>query len=181
MKDKYEIPIWNHINFFIFYELFDSFNRNGEDLKVSELLKRVEPKTGINKSLKDFYQFVNSGNVFSLLYTNLVIPKEIFDNKELGEHYFLSFDEKFENYFEILKGKDCLTSNFKFLNKLRNSIAHINFEWDEDRKEIKLWNNYRGSINFEVKSDLNRLTNFCLRLSRFISENQDKLDRLNDE
>ena len=55
MKDKYEIPIWNHINFFMFYELFKSFNEKEENITVEELLQRVEAQIGINQSLKSFY------------------------------------------------------------------------------------------------------------------------------
>lgn len=73
MKDKYELPIWNHVNFHMFYELYDSFNRNQQNITVNELIDRVDRKIGGTPSIKEFYEFMNPGIVLSLLYTNLVI------------------------------------------------------------------------------------------------------------
>jgi hypothetical protein len=175
-KDKYEITIFNHLNFFILYEMYDSFNRKNENINISTLLERVEENTGINKNLNEFFEFVNPGTVFSLLYTSLVIPKELFENEELGEEFFKDYNEDFENYFSIKKGKQFLASKYSFLRKVRNSISHANFSWADNRSDITLWNNSNGKINFEIESDLNKITNFCLSLSRYLSQNQDKLN-----
>ncbi len=177
MNNKLEIPVFNHINFFVLYELYDSYNRNNEDIKVSELLKRVELKSGVNKSI-DFYEFVNTGNIFSLFYTNFVVIKELFENEDKGRDFFRDFKEDPKSYFVFKKvNKDNI---FYFLTKMRNSISHVHYELDKGRENIYMWDIHpkdkRKRKNFEIIGSVHNYTNFCLRLSEYISKNQNKLN-----
>ena len=173
--DKYEITLFNHINFYISYEIYNHYNKNNIDIKISDILNKAEENMGINQNLSDFYEFINPGNIFSLLYTHLVIPKELFKNEKQGKDFFVNFDIKIEDYFTIKKGREFLDSNFIFLRKLRNIISHAHFNWEDNRHDIKLWDEWKGKVNFEIETDLNKLTNFSLKLSAYLSQNQNKL------
>ena len=47
-KDKYEITIFNHINFYISYELYRHHSRNNMDISISDILNKAEKNMGIN-------------------------------------------------------------------------------------------------------------------------------------
>ena len=176
-KDKYEITLFNHINFYISYEMYNHYNRRNKDMIISDILNQAEKNMGINQKLSNFYEFINPGNIFSLLYTSLVIPKELFKDEKQGKDFFINFDIKIEDYFTIKKGEKFLASNFIFLRKLRNIISHANFKWEENRKDIKLWDEYNNKINFKIETDLNKLTNFSLKLSEYLSQNINELSQ----
>ncbi|UTW66224.1 hypothetical protein KFE94_16470 [bacterium SCSIO 12643] len=174
MKLEKEIPTWAYINFQLLYQI-NKAKDNGElsELTVSDLINNTSEHIGSNIPLESFYSPVNSGSVFSFLYSLLVVPKELF--KKENYDLFKEFEFKIEDYFEIIKGRNLITQNFKIFRLLRNSISHVNYEIDtNDKFTVTLWNTNNGSIDFKLKSDIHRLSNFAVEIAKFYIANNNK-------
>ena len=100
--------------------------------------------------------------IVSLLYCLLVVPKEIWIKKQKTHIIFSRLDEaRIKSLFDIIHSSDNFASdyNYNVLHKLRNSIAHANFEVDENMNFI-FWDEYKGKENFRCKVNANDLMQF---------------------
>jgi hypothetical protein len=81
------------------------------------------------------YQFKNPAFIAGFLYCVIVVPKEIWLSSEDNPIYQKLHDEKVVDLFEIkLKDPEYDTKPTYFLiHRLRNAIAHANFEIDQSQ------------------------------------------------
>jgi hypothetical protein len=100
------------------------------------------------------YEYMNQAHVASLLYCLLIVPKEIWIGKDKAHSVLNKIDEKkLRESFQIQLRKDPdFDSDFKYnlLHKLRNSVAHANYEIDENM-DFTFWNELAGNITFRCK------------------------------
>ena len=112
------------------------------------------------------YDYMNQAHVASLLYCLLIVPKEIWIEKDKAHPVLTKIDErKLRESFQIQLRKDPnFDSDFKYnlLHKLRNSVAHANYEIDENMN-FTFWNESRGNITFRCKVT-------AVKLMLFLSE-----------
>jgi len=144
---------------------------NGQFLfKFDEYLKNGKHQTSLEQFYKDFinensipegiYHTKNQGIVISLLYTLLVIPKEIWEKENT------SFNFEYDDYFETIEGK--FHNTLDFLRLIRNSISHANFDVDIKSSEYIFWNtNKKGLINFKFKSNHEKLGKFLTMIGKY--------------
>ena len=97
------------------------------------------------------YQFMNQAYLASLLYCLLVVPKEIWIKQNRAHPVLDKIDEgQLRKTFEIRLCKDPNFDRdvkYNLLHKLRNSVAHVNYETDENMTFI-FWNESRGNKTF---------------------------------
>ncbi|MCB0410545.1 MAG: hypothetical protein KDD29_10025 [Flavobacteriales bacterium] len=168
MSLEKEIPTWSYINFEILYQIHLAKEDNMlSKLTLNDIIKKTSNHIGANISLNEFYSPINSGSIFSFLYSLLVVPKELFTKENYNK--FEDFQFEIENYFEIIVGENLITPKYKLFRILRNSISHVNYKIDmENKYSLELWNrNKQGEINVKLKSDINRLSNFAIEIAKF--------------
>jgi len=173
MIEKSQIITYGHINTLLLDELDKSLNKKQKFINIDKVYNNVEKRMGVDTKLESFYKFINFGTITSLMYTSLVMSKELFNNSENGEKFFSSLNINISDYFVLTNVE--VDSTYQFLRKLRNSISHANFKLNDDNFNIKLWDEYNKKINFEVKSDITRLSNFSLIISNYITNNKHKI------
>jgi len=103
------------------------------------------------------YEFKNSAYVASLLYCLLVVPKEIWIQKNRCHAVFNKIDhDELKKRIEYTSPPD-FDADFAYnlIHKLRNAVAHANYEVDENMN-FEFWNindgnneNFRCKINAE--------------------------------
>ena len=164
--DVEQIPVSAYVNFQVMFDL-ERLILEKPDSTVRDLLETTSKRIGASPPLWDFYRPMNPGALFSFLYATLVVPKEI-----VSVDYFAEFATDVSSFFELSKvfendqpAKEAFAS-LDFFRLLRNSVSHANFlVIDDDR--IRMWNSRNGEKNFEVETDVNRLTNFAIAVSNF--------------
>jgi hypothetical protein len=168
MTHQEEIPVWSYINFQLLYQIHQAQQKNMlSTMTISELIENTSKHMGSNIPLLDFYTPINTGSIFSFLYSLLVVPKELF--KDEDQSFFADFDFTMTNYFEIELGQTYLEPKWKLFRILRNSISHVNFLVDQNNKfSIVLWNvNHSGVTDVKLKSDINKLSNFAVEIFKY--------------
>jgi hypothetical protein len=99
------------------------------------------------------YEYSNQAHIASLLYCLLVIPKEIWIKKNKAHTVFNAINKKLlRDSFKIVTIKDQdFESNFTYnlLHKLRNSVAHANFNVDE-QMNFTFWNESNRGETFRA-------------------------------
>ncbi len=106
------------------------------------------------------YQFMGPAYVVSLLYCLLVVPKEIWikKNKDHNIHNEIDINELKKRVSSYTSTNQNFDSDFvfNFIHKLRNSVAHANYEIDENMN-FKFWDEYGGNENFRCELDKENL------------------------
>lgn len=147
-------------------ENFDNFQ--DKDREVTFLLncllglivaiaEQEKPKPDIfkNKIDNDFLKF---------------LPDKIGFLKKAKNEYDLTSSKTRQVSFEICHKEDLKKKEKQWLLKMvRNGIAHLNIEWENDNgkcKNIRLWNEPRsGVMDFEIVFTIEELRNFAVELS----------------
>ena len=157
-----EIPQWSWYNgqfLFAIDEVMDS----GDDLiTVKQFMDEFKQKHGLTNfpfSLK------NQGTVISLLYSLLVVPREIWENKkENGTAFAFTTRSK----FTISIGQELCSDVWEFLRLMRNSVGHANFSIDTHNSVYKFWNiNPSGNRNFEATISHGDLGEFLSEVGKY--------------
>lgn len=167
MTHQEEIPVWSYINFQLLYQVHNAQqNQNLESMTIADILKKTSEHIGINKPLTEFYTPINSGTIFSFLYSLLVVPKEIFKN---DNDFFSDFDFTVTDFFNIEFGSEIIQQKQNLFRILRNAISHVNYRIDDNNKyTVVLWNENRsGKKDIQLHSDINRLSNFAVKLAKY--------------
>ena len=161
-----EVSVFNYLNFLVDIEM----HSKGVGVESFQpLLENVQVKSNSTPPIKSYFEFVNMGNIMGLAYTSLVVPKELFTNKDIANEFFKSLEPKLSSWFVIENG-DADTENFEFLRLLRNAISHANYELNLERNTLLLWNETRqGQVNFKVSCEISKFVNLCLEIGSFMS------------
>lgn len=165
--DAEQIPVSAYVNFQIMFDL-DLLILEKPDSTIRDLLETTSARLGVNPPLFTHYRPMNPGALFSFLYATLVVPKEMssadyFTEFKTDPTAFFELSADFENDQSAKASLDSLD----FYRLLRNSVSHANFLLMDDSR-IRMWNNSRnGNKNFEVETDVNRLTNFAIAVSNY--------------
>ena len=118
------------------------------------------------------YEHMNQAYVASLLYCLLVVPKEIWIEKDKAHPVLRKIDEnQLRERFQILVRKDPeFDVDFKYnlLHKLRNSVAHANYEID-DNMNFTFWNESQGNENFRCTVTANNLMSFLSEVGSLLA------------
>jgi hypothetical protein len=152
-----EIPQWSWYNgqFLFKFEDFLKFGKSQITLEqfYNEFISENNIPVGI-------YHTKNQGMVISLLYTLLVVPKEIWEKETTN------FNFNYDEYFYTIEGQ--FTDTLDFLRLFRNSISHANFNIEINSSEYIFWNiNNKGLINFKFKSTHEKLGNFLTIIGKY--------------
>ena len=165
--DNDQIPVSAYINFHLLYEIEQEIESSSE-LKLNAIVEKTSTRIGAEPPLSHFYRPMNAGSLFCFLYATLVVPKEL-----TSIDYFNEFDFKISETFQLtpeFQYSDYATNVFGSLDifrVIRNAISHANFSVLENSK-IRMWNNNQHGVkNFEVTTDVNRLTNFALSVAEY--------------
>jgi len=128
----------------------------------AQIVQNVEVCDSWNESIEvvsknynlEHYQFMNPAYVVSLLYCLLIVPKEIWIKNNKQHIIFSEIDtnELKNRILSYSSSKPDFESNFtyNFMHSLRNSIAHANFEIDENMN-FKFWDEYKERENFSCQ------------------------------
>jgi len=100
------------------------------------------------------YEFINPAYVVSLLYCLLVVPKEIWIKNNKYHKVFSEVDENElkDNITSYRSSDPKFETNFSYniAHKLRNSVAHANYEIDHELN-FEFWDEFKGKENFRCK------------------------------
>ena len=97
---------------------------------LSEPIENIENQYSLPKGLLNI---PNTAYIVSLLYCLIVIPKELFIEKEKLPHCIKNNDVVLELFSSIKKdGQFDLDPVFNLLRHIRNSLAHANFSISDD-------------------------------------------------
>lgn len=105
-----------------------------------------------------------------------LFPDKIGFLKKKSEEYYLSDTEKSSIDFEVGHRTDLKIMPKRWLlKKIRNGIAHLNIEWENDGgkcKTIRLWNEAASKVkDFEITFEIEQLKDFAIELSKkYLSE-----------
>ncbi|MEM7548448.1 MAG: hypothetical protein AAF363_02155 [Bacteroidota bacterium] len=168
MNHQEQIPVWGYINFQLLYQIHLAQQSNTSDTTtISDLLENTNSHINSNIPLKTFNSPINSGAIFSFLYSLLVVPKELFNRENLD--FFIGFDFELADYFEIISGIEKIQQREQIFRVLRNSMSHVNYHVDDiDKYSVVMWNESRtGQKNIIVKSNINKLGNFAVELAKY--------------
>lgn len=168
MNHQEEIPVWSYINIQLMYQLqIAQQNKELHSITLKELISRTEKHIDSNIQLAEFYKPINSGSVFSFLYSLLVVPKELFKSNDCD--FFDDFKFDFDTYFNMKLGDEKLIANGNLMRILRNAISHVNYKIDQNNGfDLELWNiNRRGIRDIEIRTDINKLGNFAVTIFKF--------------
>jgi len=170
MKHTIDIPQWSYINFQVLYQI-QKMQEKGtlEKVQLSDVIDKTTYHIGCKPPLKDFWTPINAGSIFSFLYSAIVVPKELFAKSDNDFFNQIRIDE-FQLFNEIIKGEEKLTSSYEIMRFLRNSISHVNYETYNDF-DVLMWNfNYQKEKDIEVKTDIHKLANFGVYISKIYSK-----------
>jgi len=106
----------------------------------------------------------NYGQVISMLYTTLVLPKEIWGSSKCKEMKF-TFD--FKKYFKIEK---CSREDtWTFIRGMRNALSHANFEISIEEQKYTFFdeNPKNKKRNFEVSISQDDIFEFIFKLGNY--------------
>lgn len=153
-----EIPQWSWYNGQFLFAIDDALNTCGDEITVKKFMEEFKEKHGLTNFP---FNLKNQGAVISLLYTLLVVPREIWEPKK-GNGTAFAFTTRPK--FTITIGQDLCSDVWEFLRLMRNSVGHANFNIDINNAEYKFWNmTPSGNRNFEA------IINHC-DLGEFLSE-----------
>lgn len=156
---------------------------NAEILQIAEstgnfrqAMQEITQKYGLSD-----YVYKNPAYIVSLLYCLIVVPKEIFVDEndldrnttirgqEIAGFFTFKIDEK--NH----EGKIAKDDSFQLLRRIRNSLAHVNYEVDEnmtftfrDRPSSKK-NQPPKPWTFEATIDRNNLMEFISKAGSILA------------
>lgn len=134
-----------------------------QGLTLDNSIKLIEDKY----NLKD-YVFMNQAYIVSLLYSLIVVPKEVWQSnnasdrsKKIRDRINIELSEfNLDKYFEINTNKNHEANELiNIIIKLRNAISHVNYSFDSNLN-FEFWDMYNGQINFEAKITSNNLMKF---------------------
>jgi len=161
MTSRHQIPQWTWYNGKFLFQFNEQLEKNPE-----KTIKQFFDEFLVSQSLDklNVYHTKNQGTVILLLYGLLVIPKELWE--ETSTNFLFQTKGK----FKIIVGDNNLDT-LGFLRKLRNSIAHANFEIDTDIDTNSVictfWNTSHGKKNFEVEICYSDLGEFMSEVGKY--------------
>jgi hypothetical protein len=166
MRNK--IPKWGWYNGMFQFDFEDALHTN--------------PKQTIEQFYNDFrtrclnniaFPLKNQGTAISLLYMLLVVPRELWERTPANNQIRFPFVTKKRFNFQ----SDENVSNDEFIKLMRNSIAHANFDMNENG-EYTFWNERKnGERNFKVKISHRNLFLFISEVGKyFINEVEPRVD-----
>lgn len=119
---------------------------------------------------------INQATILMGLYGLFVVPKEFWRNQLGYNNQEITADEIIEETFNFNPRNFFIenleyTRNMKlstFMRKFRNSLAHAQFEIDK-KKNLFIFRNYNkdNKLDFEVSSDMIRLSQFMTKIGKF--------------
>ena len=73
------------------------------------------------------------------------------------------------DFFNIEFGSEIIQQKQNLFRILRNAISHVNYRVDDNNKyTVVLWNENRsGKKDIQLHSDINRLSNFAVKLAKY--------------
>ena len=158
IKTRQEIPQWTWYNGQFLFQ-FDEELKKNPDKTIAQFFSDFLAKEGI-KNL-GFYHTKNQGVAILLLYGLLVIPKEIWEKSSTN------FQFTTRGKFSIKPPTEINLSSLKFLQLLRNSLAHANFSIDISSSRLTFWNNRNEIKNFEVEISFADLGEFLSEIGKY--------------
>jgi len=152
-----EIPKWAWYNGMFLFKFAESLeNQDRQDIRGFYDSFRGEYLNGIDFPLK------NQGVSISLLYMLLVVPREMWENqRNQGTQFQFNSRNIFE--FEVGHGYEA----WDFIRCMRNSVAHANFDMNQEGL-YAFWNEREnGEINFKVKVTHSNLFRFITEIGQY--------------
>ena len=165
--DAEQIPVSAYANFQVLFDLQRLIVEN-PDATVRQLIETTSDRLGLDPPMLDYYRPMNPGALFGFLYATLVVPKELastdyFSGSNIVVRDFFELSLEFIGNQSAENSLDCLD----FYRLIRNAISHANFVLI-DNTDVKLWNNNKNGVKtFEIKTNVNLLTNFAIAVSNY--------------
>jgi hypothetical protein len=143
---------------FINAEIVQSVEKLNEE-KLNDWGKAVS--SILEKYKLEQYQFMNPAYVASLLYCLFVVPKEIWVKRNKHHPVFKKIDQnELRDRIEYTSTNHNFDADFayNFVVKLRNAVAHVNYEFDKNM-DFEFWDRDYNSKkeNFHCKVDAKAL------------------------
>lgn len=139
MNMRNQIPKWCWLNGLFIHNLADSLETD-PDMSISSYHE------AFCKELDGFqFPLKNQGFVISMLYSMLVIPREMWENdRQIRSEFAFTTSPR----FTAIEGK--WNDSWCFLRLMRNAIAHAHFELNE-QGVYHFWNiNKQDIMDFKV-------------------------------
>lgn len=170
MSIRKQIPFWGWFNGSLQHSLAETLE-SAPHQSVSEFYSTFK-NTQIGG--QDF-PLKNQALTLGLLYSVLVVPREIWEQDENGG---TDFPFHTEDLFSVTEGS--YDDTWHFLRLIRNSVSHANFEITANG-EYTFWNKQQsGDVNFKVSIMHSDIFNFINELANYYLLNVARTDILND-